>query len=128
MKTKVAIIDDHKLVRNSLYSCLTIWGYDVILQACNGRDFLNQITDDNLPEICITDIKMPELNGIELVKIIRKMWPSIKIVIFSMNIVVGNHDMLIDVDGVLSKSDDVSYLKEILQHFSNNMPQTLDLT
>ena len=124
MKTKVAIIDDHELVRSSLCNCLTIWGYDVIIQACSGRDFLNQVEDNNLPDICITDIKMPELNGLEIIKIIRRTWPSIKIVIHSMNVVVGNRDMLIAVDGVISKSDDVSYLKAILQQFSNDIPES----
>lgn len=42
---KIAIVDDHQMLREGLFNCLTIWGYSVIMQACNGKDFLEKLSE-----------------------------------------------------------------------------------
>jgi len=81
---KVALVDDSSLMRNSLHEIISLWGYDVVLKAVNGKDFFRQLTKANAPDICITDINMPEMNGIETIRELRKKWPDIKIVAFSI--------------------------------------------
>jgi DNA-binding NarL/FixJ family response regulator len=118
-KTKVAIADDHPLLRECLLHCLTLWGYSVIIQACNGQDLLTKIDTKNLPEICILDLNMPVLNGYETIKILNNVWPGIKIMVFSMNIIKGVNDILWGADAVISKTDGIMELRSALKQLSN---------
>lgn len=81
---KVALVDDSSFIRNSMQEIITMWGYDVVLKAVNGKDFFRQLTTDNAPDICITDINMPEMNGYETIKELRAKWPDIKVIAFSI--------------------------------------------
>ncbi|HEX6430951.1 MAG TPA: response regulator, partial [Niastella sp.] len=76
---KVALVDDSSVIRNSIHEIISLWGYDVVLHAVNGKDFFRQLTAANAPDICITDINMPEMNGYETIKVLREKWPDIKI-------------------------------------------------
>ncbi|MCS3797182.1 response regulator transcription factor [Niastella sp. OAS944] len=111
---KVAFADDHTMIRECLYNCLTLWGYSVIIQACNGKNLLDQISDENMPDICILDINMPELDGYETIKILSKSWPQIKIMVFSMSIIKGRNDKVAGAHAVVSKADGVSEIKATL--------------
>lgn len=117
-QVKVAIIDDHALMRNCLFNCLSIWGYDVIITAANTNDFLNQISEDNLPAICIIEINMPFSGGYDTIYILRHNWPSIKIVVYSLNIEFGKPGRLNGADAVISKFDHVTLLKTTLSQLS----------
>src|SRR5437016_2271214 len=80
----VALVDDSSLIRNSLQEILRTWGYVIVLEAVNGKDFFRQLTIENAPDICITDINMPEMNGYETIRLLKQRWPEIKIVAFSI--------------------------------------------
>lgn len=80
---KVALVDDSSCIRNSIQEIITIWGYTVVLKAINGKDLFRQLTSANAPDICITDINMPEMNGYETIKALREKWPDIKVIAFS---------------------------------------------
>ena len=81
---KVALVDDSSVIRNSIHEIISLWGYDVVLEAVNGKDFFRQLTTANAPDICITDINMPEMNGYETIKVLREKWPDIKVIAFSI--------------------------------------------
>lgn len=81
---KVALVDDSSVIRNSIHEIISLWGYDVVLEAVNGKDFFRQLTTVNAPDICITDINMPEMNGYEVIALLRKKWPDIKVIAFSI--------------------------------------------
>lgn len=114
-EVKIAIVDDHQMLREGLLNCLTIWGYSVIMQACNGKDFLDKLSEMNLPDICILDLNMPVLNGYETINILKKTWPSIKILVFSMNISKGTPGNTFNADAVISKSSGLAELKGALE-------------
>ena len=70
----ILVVDDEPLVRRSLSEFLTLQGYTVSI-AANGReaqDLLRSYTAD----IVITDLKMPEINGLQLLKHIKKEYPE----------------------------------------------------
>lgn len=115
-EVKIAIVDDHQMLREGLFNCLTIWGYSVIMQACNGKDFLDKLSEMSLPDICILDLNMPVLNGYETINILKKTWPTIKILVFSMNITRDTPGNTFNADAVISKSSGLSELKGALQH------------
>lgn len=100
---KVAIVDDHVLIQECLFTFLTRWGYSVTIQACNGKDFLDKVSGDNLPDICILDLNMPVLNGYKTIPILKKTWPSIKIIVLSMNITEKTPGNFLNADAAVSK-------------------------
>lgn len=81
-KITLALADDELLFRQGLISILNKEKYlDILFDAEDGIDLMNQLrTAKQLPKIVITDLKMPNLNGVETTKLIRKEFPNIKII------------------------------------------------
>lgn len=81
---KVLIVEDEILLRQGIKN-LVDWesiGLTVCSEAANGRDALKIISEEK-PDIVITDIIMPVMDGIELTKAISKDYPEIKVLILS---------------------------------------------
>lgn len=116
---KVAIIDDNEVMRGCMNHCLSLWGYSVIIQACNGKDFFDKVNEENLPNICIVDINMPFMNGYETINILKKTWPNIKTIIFSMEI-EGKGNALPNADIVLSKTTAITCIKSALERLASH--------
>ena len=57
-------------------------GFTVIGDAENGKDALEKI-EQLEPDVVLTDIRMPYMDGLELAAELRRLHPSIKVVIFS---------------------------------------------
>src|SRR5436853_1437898 len=89
---KVLIIDDDPLVRYTLSKILTSHGYDVVT-AADGERGLAVIADEN-PAVVITDLIMPEQEGIETIIRIRREYPDVRIIAISGGGRYGNFDML----------------------------------
>lgn len=70
MKKKILIVDDEQDVRIFLKYNLEKSGYDV-LTATDGKDALKQI-QSNEPDLIISDIMMPELNGLSMMKVMQQ--------------------------------------------------------
>jgi len=70
----ILVVDDEPLVRRSLSEFLTLEGYTVSI-ASNGREALDLLRSYTA-DIVITDLKMPELNGLQLLKHIKKTYPE----------------------------------------------------
>lgn len=78
------IVDDEKILRNG-FKHMTDWeakGIHIINEAFNGQDALDKIRL-NQPDVVLTDIKMPVMNGIELTKRIKENYPSIQVIVLS---------------------------------------------
>lgn len=116
---KVAFADDHPMMRECLFNCLDLLGYTVIIQARNGKDLIDQISSNNMPDVCILDLNMPELNGWETIKILSKTWPDIKIMVFSLS-VKGKNNKVTGAHAVVSKADGLSDIKETLEQLMNS--------
>lgn len=81
---KILLVDDEEEVRTSIIKKIG-WeevGFRVIGDAENGRDALEKI-EILEPDVVLTDIRMPYMDGLSLAEQIRKLRPSIKIIIFS---------------------------------------------
>lgn len=111
--TKIAFADDNSFMRDCLENCLNLWGYSVVVKACNGKDLLDQISPENMPDICILDLNMPILNGWETIKILSKSWPDVKIMVFSLSI-EGNNGKVAGAHAVVSKAAGLSDIKTAL--------------
>ncbi len=84
MNSKITIVlaDDELLFRQGLISILSKEkNIDIFFDAQDGNDLMSKLRNANeLPEIVITDLKMPGLNGVETTKLIRKEFPDVKII------------------------------------------------
>ena len=78
---KLAIADDETLFRQGLAMVLSREAnINIDIQAENGNDLLKQLEKNELPEVILMDLKMPDLNGVETTKMVRKLYPEIKII------------------------------------------------
>lgn len=82
---KIVLIDDHVLLRNGLAGIISEFDdFTILFEASNGREFINQLDPNNLPDIVLMDISMPVMNGYETAEWLFLNQPSIKIMVLSM--------------------------------------------
>jgi DNA-binding NarL/FixJ family response regulator len=82
--TMIAIVDDHTMFRKGLMYLINLFpNYTVIVEASNGRDLIQQLNKNALPEIVLMDIDMPEMNGYETTEWLRVHHPEIKVLALS---------------------------------------------
>lgn len=81
----VVLADDHVLVRDGIkYLIENEKNIIVIDEASDGKEALEAVKK-NKPDVLIVDIRMPELTGIEVVRILKKEHPEIKALVLSMH-------------------------------------------
>lgn len=82
---KIALVDDHELLRNGLASLInTFKDYKVISGANNGQDFIKQLKKENAPDIVLLDITMPVMDGYDTALWIKSNLPKTKVLVLSM--------------------------------------------
>lgn len=116
-KTKIAIVDDHQILRAGLKVLLQcIDSIDIVIEASNGKEFLEQL-EVNSPDLVIIDINMPVMNGAETVKIARKKFPELKVIVLSMNREEHYFKTMNDlgVDGYIIKESDYEELEHAIE-------------
>jgi two-component system, NarL family, response regulator NreC len=80
---RILLADDHKVVRQgtrALLSAVPEW--EIVGEADNGRDAVS-LTAELKPDIVILDISMPELNGLDATRQIKKKSPETEVLIFT---------------------------------------------
>lgn len=78
---KILLIDDDPLVRHTITRILSRDGYEVV-SARNGREGLAAFQNEQ-PALVITDILMPEQEGVETIRAIRQLSPDLPIIAIS---------------------------------------------
>lgn len=71
MSKTILIVDDSSSVRSVVGIALRGAGYDV-LEACDGKDALAKLTGQKV-HLIVSDVNMPNMDGIELVKQVKKL-------------------------------------------------------
>jgi DNA-binding NarL/FixJ family response regulator len=84
---KIALVDDHAILRSVLKKALCdCGGIEVIADVGGGAALLNILNRlKTLPDMVILDISMPHQSGLELARYMRDLFPSIKLLIFTMH-------------------------------------------
>jgi len=83
--TRILLADDHELVRKGIRALLEAHaGWEVCGEASNGRDAVKLAAQLN-PRIAVLDLEMPELNGLEATRQIKKGCPEVEVLIYSMH-------------------------------------------
>jgi len=82
-KTRVLLADDHMVMRRGLRAIIeTMEGWEVCAEVESGREAV-QAVERLRPEIAVLDMTMPELNGLEATRQIKKIAPETEVLIFT---------------------------------------------
>jgi len=79
---KVLVCDDSLLIRKQLTDFLAQFGTYELFQATRGDEAL-KVFEETRPDIVFLDIVMPELDGLECLKLMKKIHPGVKVVMLS---------------------------------------------
>jgi two-component system response regulator NreC len=80
---RILLADDHNVVRQGTRALLsTVPEWEIVGEADNGRDAVS-LTSELKPDIVILDIGMPELNGLDAARQIKKKLPETEVLIFT---------------------------------------------
>lgn len=123
---KIVVVDDHQMFLDGMISVLSNYeDFEILFVENSAKEALIKIKK-NIPDIVITDISMPEMNGIEFIKILKNDYPEIKILVLSM---FKNILSFKNMDGFLLKDTNketlIKIIKEIVlkdeKHFEGEM-------
>lgn len=83
---RIAIADDHPIMRKGICDVITAFdGFAIDVEASDGSELISSLKNTTeKPDICILDISMPNLNGYETLKEIRRNWSTMKVLVLSM--------------------------------------------
>jgi len=81
---KIVVVDDHTMFRKGLCKLIDLFvNYTILFEAENGKDFIAKLSKDELPDIVLLDITMPEMDGYDTALWIKNNYPDIKIIALS---------------------------------------------
>ncbi|ONN27214.1 chemotaxis protein CheY [Thermosipho affectus] len=92
MGKKILIVDDAAFMRMMLKDIITKAGHEVVGEAANGKEAVEKYKELK-PDIVTMDITMPEMNGIEAIKEIKKIDPNATVIVCSA---MGQQAMVIE--------------------------------
>jgi DNA-binding NarL/FixJ family response regulator len=121
---RILIADDHEIVRKGLTTLLASRsGWVICAEAGTGRDAV-ALAAKHRPDIVVMDIAMPELNGLEATRQIRKMLPKTQVVILSLHYSDQLVREVVDAGAraYVLKSDASSELVIAIEALANNRP------
>jgi YesN/AraC family two-component response regulator len=124
MPKRILLVDDEELVRVTLKEFLTILGLEVV-EASSGSEGIEKAQQVEF-QILITDYKMPDMTGIEMMREILKFKRDFKIVILSGFVAEITNKMLegIEVSAILQKPADLGVLERIITQILADLNKT----
>lgn len=126
---RIILVDDEEEVRKGIIKKIN-WedaGFRVVGDAENGKDALEKI--ENLePDVVLTDIKMPYMDGLSLTEKIRQKYPSIKVIIFSGfdDFEYAKRAIKLNVTEYILKPVNVEELTLILKRIKHNLDEEIE--
>jgi DNA-binding NarL/FixJ family response regulator len=121
---RILLADDHEIVRRGIRSLLeSRGGWEICAEAADGLEAIRLALDEK-PDIAIVDYSLPKLNGLEVVKQVRKVLPRIQVLMFTQH---DSEDLLRDilragVRSFLLKSEADEHLVQAITALSVSRP------
>ena len=119
---RIIIVDDHKIFGEGFCSLLESYNYRVIRVFNDAKSAFNYINQKNKIDIVFSDVNMPNINGLDFLKQIKKFNSEIKVIMMSMytdkNII--NQAVKNNADGYLSKNCSIADIKKTISNCIND--------
>jgi len=121
---RVVLADDHAVMRRGIRDILeTDSEIEVIGEAADGREAI-RLGEKLQPDVMIVDLGMPELNGLDAIRHMRREQPEVELLVFSMH---DSEELIREVcaagaRGYVLKSDAALYLAEAVKSLSRHKP------
>ncbi|TPG92579.1 DNA-binding response regulator [Pseudomonas caspiana] len=81
---RVALVDDHALVRDGIKALLSVMApLEVVGEAESGAEAIEMVGRCQ-PDLLLVDISLRDMNGLELTRVLRSQYPSLKVLVLSM--------------------------------------------
>ncbi len=88
-KIKLLLAEDKALMRKSLIALLKDYTlFEVVGEASNGRELLDSLKYVQV-DVVLLDLEMPVMNGVEVLKIMKRRYPDVKVMILSVHNQLG---------------------------------------
>jgi DNA-binding NarL/FixJ family response regulator len=81
---KIALIDCHPLMRECISNYLSGSDYAITLQVDDGKELIDQLTKENVPDVCLLEFNARKKTGYDTIKMLKSTCPNMKIAIYSM--------------------------------------------
>jgi two-component system, NarL family, response regulator NreC len=84
-KPRLVIVEDHAILREGLQSLLSSTKeFDIVGEAEDGREAIRSI-EDLKPDLVLTDLSMPKMNGMDMIQTIKKQSPKTKVIALTVH-------------------------------------------
>lgn len=116
-KIRVAIVDDHSLIREGIKKLLELEdGLEISFLAEDGAEAIDKI-ERTETDVVLLDINMPNINGIETLKILKSKYPSVKVIMLTIHEATEYliETINIGAEGYVLKDADISSLVRAIQ-------------
>ncbi len=119
MSYRILVVDDTKFMRKMLTDMLKQFGYEVVGEADNGRQAVEKFVELR-PDVVMLDITMPEMDGIEAMREMRKIDPEVTVLICSA---MSQQDLISDAlkagaNGYVMKPFKPNRVNEIIRKYA----------
>lgn len=120
MARTILIADDSPLIRKTLCEFFeTQEDYDICAEATNGQEAID-LALTHRPDLIILDLSMPIMNGLEASRELKRLMPTVPIILFTLYAEIENEILATDpvVDKVVSKAD----AERLIEHVRSLLP------
>ncbi|MFN0257580.1 response regulator [Pedobacter ureilyticus] len=124
MTINVAIADDQKLFRKGMIALVNSFeNVKIIFEAENGKQLIDLVDSaTEQPNIILLDLSMPEMNGLEALKIIKEKHPAIGVIILTIH--EAEHHILATIqagaNGYLAKNAEPEEVEQAIREVAKN--------
>jgi DNA-binding NarL/FixJ family response regulator len=124
LMVRILLADDHEIIKRGLREFVEQHeGWEVCAEASNGREAV-ELAEKLCPQIVILDLAMPEMNGLEATRHIKKTLPETEVLIFTVH---EREDLTPDVlkagaRGYLLKADAARHIVASVEALADHKP------
>ncbi len=105
MGLQILIADDQLRARQSLKALLATWPtVDWVREAGNGQEAVLSV-EEATPDVVVMDARMPDMDGLQATRVIKRRWPRVKVVVWSMYPEYEAEALLAGADAFVTKGE-----------------------